>query len=90
MFNKIKGIIIIMLVFIIFPGIAGWYDTHYRTEAEIVAKENDVIILLDKTGNLWEYETDANFKIGEKVKVTFDNNYTDNVTDDIITQIKKF
>ncbi len=90
MLNKIKGTIIIILVLFILPGIAGWYDTHYRTEAEIVAKNKNVITLLDTTGNLWEYETTETYKIGDKVNVTFDNNTTDNRKDDIITKIKKF
>lgn len=89
MFEKVKYVIIMIVVFIIIPGIAGSLEVSYTEQGEIINKENDVITILDMTGNLWEYETEKDFEIGDKVKVTFNDNETIKKEDDMIIKIKK-
>ena len=89
MFEKVKYVIIMIVVFIIIPGIAGSLEVSYTEQGEIINKENDVITILDMTGNIWEYETEKDFEIGDKVKVTFNDNETIKKEDDIIIKIKK-
>jgi uncharacterized OB-fold protein len=90
MIKKIECVIMMIVVFIILPGIAGWLEVCYTEQGEIISKENDVVTIIDSTGNLWEYETEKDFRIGDKVKVTFNDNETTKREDDIIIKIKKF
>jgi len=88
--KNVIATLIIFAIFFIIPGIAGWYETHYTMNAEAVACENgQTMIFVDKTGNTWAYDT-TEIKIGDKVKILFDTNYTDETRkDDIIEKITK-
>ena len=48
---------------------------------------NDIIILEDANGFIWEYEGIEDLFIGDMVSVLMDNNNTENITDDIILKL---
>lgn len=89
--DYVKMIILAVVVLFICPGIAGWYETHYTIEAKVIDIEADgCVVVEDTTGNIWADYAEG-FRIGDKVKVTFFTNYTDETRkDDIIEKIKKF
>lgn len=85
--HKIKELFVGAMVMVSFFGIMGWagnLETTYHMDAEVIQEG----VLLDARGDIWEFEDD-NFKIGDKVKVTFFNNYTINkISDDEIVKMK--
>jgi uncharacterized OB-fold protein len=61
---------------------------HYTINGVVYEYDNDVIVLLDETDNLWEIDYTDKVKIGDKIKITFDTNGTDDERiDDIITSV---
>ena len=85
-------IITVMLIVVIFGGatIARLINNNHTREGVVVATHvsNEEVIIVDTTGNEWEYEA-TGFSIGDNVKMKMFNNYTDNtILDDIITSIK--
>lgn len=91
-YNAITNVItcgIIIICFIILPGIAGWFDTHYTMNCEVDNVDGEVITVIDQTGNLWDFCGD-DFHRGDRVKVTFFNNTTDSTRyDDEIIKVEK-
>lgn len=88
--NAIAGILVIILFFII-PGAAGYIDTHYTMTCKVVEISGKRVIVEDKTENVWEFFGDG-FSEGDKIKVTFYNNTTDStrMDDEIVkTEILK-
>lgn len=85
--RKIKELFVGAMVMVGFFGIMGWagnLETTYNMDAEVIQEG----VLLDARGDIWDFEDD-NFKIGDKVKVTFFNNYTINkISDDEIVKMK--
>jgi hypothetical protein len=85
--RKIKELFVGAMVMVGFFGIMGWagnLETTYNMDAEIIQEG----VLLDARGDIWDFEDD-NFKVGDKVKVTFFNNYTINkISDDEIVKMK--
>lgn len=85
--RKIKEFFVGAMVMVGFFGIMGWagnLETTYNMDAEIIQEG----VLLDARGDIWDFEDD-NFKVGDKVKVTFFNNYTINkISDDEIVKMK--
>lgn len=85
--RKIKEMLMGVVVMVGFFGIMGWagnLETTYNMDAEIIQEG----VLLDARGDIWDFEDD-NFKVGDKVKVTFFNNYTINkISDDEIVKMK--
>lgn len=85
--RKIKEFFVGAMVMVGFFGIMGWagnLETTYNMDAEVIQEG----VLLDARGDIWDFEDD-NFKIGDKVKVTFFNNYTINkISDDEIVKMK--
>lgn len=85
--RKIKELFVGVMVMVGFFGIMGWagnLETTYNMDAEIIQEG----VLLDARGDIWDFEDD-NFKVGDKVKVTFFNNYTINkISDDEIVKMK--
>lgn len=85
----IFGVIIFGILFIVLPGIGGYIETHYTREAKVVSIENEIIVVEDKIGMLWEFEGDS-FEINDDVKMKMFNNYTDEtIKDDEIISIKR-
>jgi hypothetical protein len=85
--RKIKELFVGVMVMVSFFGVMCWagnLETTYNMDAEIIQEG----VLLDARGDIWDFEDD-NFKVGDKVKVTFFNNYTINkISDDEIVKIK--
>ena len=85
--RKIKEMFIGAIVMVGFFAIMGWagnFETTYNMDAVVI--EDGVI--LDSRGDIWDFEDD-NFKVGDKVKVTFFDNYTINkISDDEIVKMK--
>lgn len=84
--NGMLGMLIIV-GFVVLVGIAGYIETHYTMECEVVKIEGNVITLEDKVGYLWEVE-DENLEMNKTYKVEFSTNDTTNRIDDKITKIK--
>ena len=85
--RKIKEMLMGVVVMVGFFAIMGWagnFETTYNMDAEVIQEG----VLLDARGDIWDFEDD-NFKVGDKVKVTFFNNYTINkISDDEIVKMK--
>lgn len=85
--RKIKEFFVGAMVMVGFFSIMGWagnLETTYNMDAEVIQEG----VLLDARGDIWDFEDD-NFKVGDKVKVTFFNNYTINkISDDEIVKMK--
>lgn len=85
--RKIKEFFVgamVMVGFFGIMGLAGNLETTYNMDAEVIQEG----VLLDARGDIWDFEDD-NFKVGDKVKVTFFDNYTINkISDDEIVKIK--
>jgi hypothetical protein len=79
-------IIIASIVFL------GYSQTHYKREGKITdIVANNKIIIMDNTNNIWIWLEDTNntYKIGDKIQMIMNNNYTDYVIeDDIIENIR--
>lgn len=72
---------------------ASYVSNHYTVKATVVAVDDatntSVVTFEDTRGQLWRYATNEYFEEGQRVKLTFDTNLTDNViTDDVITNVK--
>lgn len=66
---------------------AAYVENHYTMNAEVVAVNGKILTFEDTTGNLWEAE-DLNFRLNDKVEITFDDNHTTTRRDDIIIRVK--
>ena len=87
--NTIKGIILLVAIFIIMPGICGNVETYYNRKGTVVEVQNDVIVVCDERMNVWEFEGDG-FSVGETVIMKMFTNYTDNnIYDDEIVKVKR-
>ena len=91
--KNILGVVVLVLVFFIAPGVMGNIETHYTKKAVVVnVKDNNVVVVVDKNDEMWSFVGDS-FSKGDKVKLTMFNNYTDDAIydDEIVraTVIKK-
>ena len=80
------GIVIIVL-FILAVGRAGYHETHYYRTATVISIENDLIIVEDECKEVWSFEGDG-YSMGDKVKMLMHTNGTNNnVKDDKIINV---
>ena len=87
--SNMLAIVIMLVCFAVVPGFAGYVDTHYTMTCEVDSVKGEVVTVLDKTGNLWNFYGDG-FRKGDRVKVTFFTNTTDNTRyDDEIIKVEK-
>lgn len=83
----IKGFIT-GLAFITMFGCACKYETTYKREAKVIDIDKEVVTVIDKTGNLWEFKGDG-FKLNDEIVLVMDINNTDmDITDDIIKDVQ--
>lgn len=84
------GIFIVgFIIFIGLYGLCGYSDSTYKKEVEVVEKYDNVILLEDAQGELWEFDN-YDCKVGDMLTATFFNNRTyDNKYDDEILKLKK-
>lgn len=88
-----KRTVVFAIVIVIGMCWASYFGNHYTVNATVVAVDDatntNVITFEDTRGQLWRYATNELFEEGQKVKLTFDTNMSDNIiTDDIITKVK--
>ena len=92
MIEKIKEFISGMSIIGFIIGallIGGYIDTHYTREATVVKINEDEIVVEDSIQHHWSFYGE-DYKIGDKIKMTMFNNYTDsNIYDDKIIKVKK-
>lgn len=84
-----KRVYLFLLLFLIIFSFASIYETTYWRDAEVVAfEDDDLVVLEDEYGHVWTVQTDE-LKLRQNVKLTIKTNCTDNTNrDDYITQIK--
>ena len=90
--NKVKNIIITILaitIFILILGRVGYHETHYTIKGIVTEITNDVVVITDEKGEMWEIEDDS-LKINDNVKIVFDTYGTySNRYDDIIEIVER-
>lgn len=88
---KINTILIITLIIVTGLKALTYIETVYTIDGVVVEKTNEVVVLEDNTGNLWEIDnTEDAPEIGTHLHIQFNNNHTDtNRKDDIIVGFKK-
>ena len=84
--KKILIIVAIVILGFIYDKTVNYYDMN----GIVYEYEKGVFVILDNTDNLWDIDYTNQLKIGDKVKITFYTNGTDNERiDDIITSVIK-
>ena len=87
--TNVISVVLIMITFVILPGIAGYIENHYTMTCVVDTINNDNVTVIDQTGNLWGFYGDG-FNAGDRVKVTFYNNTTNSTRyDDEIIKVEK-
>ena len=82
------GLAVFLLVFIVLPGIVGNYEHHYTREAEVVEVNDELVVVEDNCGYLWEFYGD-DYEVGQQVKMKMFTNYThDTIFDDEIEKVE--
>lgn len=85
-----KKAIIIILAVVIGLLVYDRQVNYYTMNGVVYEVDDDTLVLLDSTDNLWEIDYTDTLKIGDKVKIEFHTNYTDDERiDDKITAIIK-
>lgn len=90
MLKKILGFglgIMLLEGFVGIVGIAGYIETHYTMECEVVEIDGNITTLEDSTGNFWEVENE-DLELNQTYKVTFFGGSTVNRLDDEIVKIR--
>ena len=78
-YNKIiVGVIMFLLVFIVLPGLVGNYEHHYTRGAEVVEVSDDLIVVEDNCGYLWEFYGN-DYEVGQQVEMKMFTNYTHDI-----------
>ena len=87
--KKVVGSIVVTTMFIVLFLVCSWYETHYTREARVIAIDNEIVSVIDKTNNVWQfYRNKEAIKINDQVKLIMDTMNTDTIiTDDIIIQV---
>lgn len=86
--STIRDVAIVVIVFVLLPGICGNLETHYTREATVICVNEDEVIVNDKTGNEWAFYG-TGYTEGDTVKMKMFTNYTDsNIYDDEIVNVK--
>lgn len=88
--EKVFGIFIILLIFLVCSGIAGCIETHYNRQGVVVEvnTETQEVVVLDKADNEWVFYGEG-YEVGDTVTMLMFTNYTDNIiNDDTIEKVK--
>lgn len=89
MINKIATMLMGFMLLVGVGVVGDFIDTHYTREAIVVDVKDDVVILLDSTGNEWEFLGDS-FERDDKVRMYMFNGCTNNtLKDDEVLNVKK-
>lgn len=79
-----------IFLFIIFPGIGGYLDSHYiKEDCKIIEIADDFIVAEDKYGDTWSWSTEkTDFKVGDLVDLKMYNKHTHyNIYDDEVVSV---
>ena len=68
--------------------VSGYLDTHYTFKGSVVEIEDDLVVVEDFGGDLWEVYADG-YQVGDNVKVYVDDNGTSTYNDDEIVDLKR-
>lgn len=85
--NKIIAVGII-LAFVGGIGVLETATCYYTKESKVVEVCDNLLTLRDNNGEEWLYECNLNVSKGDYVVVTWFDNHTHSVYDDIITSVK--
>lgn len=81
------NLLIIVCVFC-FIGLLGSIEATYTRKGQVVCVKGNIVTVEDKSGFLWELETDE-LKEGQEVVLKMNDNNTDSIIkDDIIIDYK--
>ena len=87
--NFALGILLITAVIIAPIVVAGDMDTHYKISGIVKSVDNGIIYVVDTEGEEWGFTGDG-FTRGDKIMLTFFNNYTEDTRyDDVIDKVSK-
>lgn len=80
--------IMILAVFVLPSGVAGYFETHYTRDALVTSVNGNTVLAVDTTDNIWCFES-AGFRKGDSVTLKMFTNYTDSIiTDDEVINVK--
>lgn len=80
--------LLIVVCVIGFIGLLGGMETTYTREGQVISVKGNIVTVEDKSGFLWELETEELQK-GQMVVLKMNDNNTDGIiTDDIIVDYK--
>lgn len=85
--NFIIGIVIIIISVFVISGINN-IDNTYKKNCTITSIKGNNIYITDRNGYMFSF-TGNGYKEGEVVQVTFNDNHTSNIKDDIIVKVIK-
>ena len=81
----IKKMLMVLVMFVCVLGV-GYVECHDTREAIIVSCDNEIVIAKDNAGYLWAFEGEG-YAEGQAVKLTLNNNNTEDITDDEIIKV---
>ena len=80
--------LLIVVCVIGFIGLLGGMEATYTRKGQVVCVKGNIVTVEDKSGFLWELETDE-LKEGQEVVLKMNDNNTDSIIkDDIIIDYK--
>lgn len=83
----IKGIIV-FIVIIALPAIAGSVENKYTIEGRVIAVEDQTVVVKDYKDNIWTFDGEG-FQVENTVWMLMDSNHTpNNIYDDKIIDAK--
>ena len=85
--NFLFKLLIVICVFC-FIGFLGGMERTYTREGQVISVKDSIVMVEDKSGFLWELETDE-LREGQEVVLKMNDNNTDSIIkDDIIIDYK--
>lgn len=86
--KKILFNLLVIVCVIGFIGLLGGMERTYTRKGQVVCVKGNIVTVEDKSGFLWELETDE-LKEGQEVVLKMNDNHTDSIIkDDIIISYK--
>ena len=79
--------LLVVVCVIGFVGLLGGMEATYTRDGQVVSVKDNIVTVEDKSGFLWELETDELQK-GQEVVLKMKDNHTDVITDDVIVDYK--
>lgn len=69
--------------------VCSYLETTYTREAKVIkVSEDEIILVEDTTGNLWEFYG-SDLSVGDKIRLIMDDRHTTDIHDDVIKDIKE-